>query len=73
MEREGKAAGGRVAAAHRVVCVCVVCEFFLFVCFTDCRVGAPTTAKLSPPQHSADDGPPREMSTTQSSSHSEDN
>ena len=31
MEREGKAAGGRVAAAHRVVCVCVVCEFF-FVC-----------------------------------------
>ncbi len=31
--------------------------------FVDCRVGAPTTAKLSPPQHSADDGPPREMST----------
>jgi hypothetical protein len=34
MKREGnKAAGGRVAAAHLVVCVCVCvwCEFF-FVC-----------------------------------------
>ncbi len=31
MEREGKAAGGRVAAAHLVVCVLCVCEFF-FVC-----------------------------------------
>jgi hypothetical protein len=30
MEREGKAAGGRVAAAHPV-CVCCVCLFFLFV------------------------------------------
>jgi hypothetical protein len=73
MEREGKAAGVRVAADHVVVCVlCGVCEFFVCLCFVDCRVGAPTTAKLSLPQHSADDGPPREMSTTQSSSLGED-
>jgi hypothetical protein len=72
-EREGKAAGGRVAAQGLILsCVCCVCVSFFCLCFVDCRVGAPTTAKFSPPQNSADDGPPREMSTTQSSSHSED-
>jgi hypothetical protein len=27
-------------AAHLVVCVLCVCEFFLCLCFVDCRVGA---------------------------------
>ena len=60
MEREGKAAGGRASSGSSCVCVC---ERVFFVCFVDCRVGSPRTAKLSPPQHWADDGPPREMST----------
>ncbi len=72
MERERAKPLG-VGWQRLIVCVCVVCAcFFLCLCFVDCRVGAPTTTKLSPPQHSADDGPPREMSTTQSSSHTED-
>ncbi len=45
MERKSKAAAGRVAAAYLVFAVCV-CLFFL--CFVDCKVGAPTTAKQTP-------------------------
>jgi hypothetical protein len=65
MEREGKAARGRASSGSS--CVCVLCESF-FLCFADCRVGAPRTAKLSPPQNSADDGPPREMNACETSS-----
>ncbi len=51
MESEGKAAGGRVAAAHLVFVCCVCCVCVRALLYTVCRVGYPKLGNVIPPQN----------------------